>query len=659
MSRKQILSPGNLLGISVIGVVQFLAASCLAETAFLSEEQRALMDAQFRVHMNYFRSSDVVTSSGLPTSAYRHGARALYVSSGPAQWGYAIQAWIAAAERNIWSSNQATLQIRTALRTVQLMQIDSSQNHRGLFYASYVLRDWLGNDLSAPHHDDNLRISSLDNALFYASLTITKGWARRIGDGHLQNLADSVMRRMQLRAFLVPHASGPRLARVLDADTGLGMTDHWDVYADEGGVVAWIAYLSGAIQFDEYSLITRAQSREPRFWQSCSDIRHLVREAPFYNAMSVWSLRSLAGFPIGSFEGPLGIQSYFSPDSFVPAVRTHLAYGKCLGVDYPAFSDALTQTANGIPLVDRFTPANLNYEAPETLPGHVTPHAFFVPFAAGSDLDPDLRNQLFAYIKQLTVDSAGYYHGAGVTPFGFEVLASPFRDTAYLGADDGRGIFETLSHAYATLSMFTCLQLDEGKPTFYTLAAGVPGYVISVAQILSSLYGITEYTPNPVGVSITPVIGIYRFGSANTAYPPERTITIDKDHLRLGQNVLVLELANDKQPNPWLLWDHLSLHTDTGLLVWILGEDESSPTIDPTAWDEFDLVAPFVTDFHADHQPVQEFPGQLGAGSVPRLTIRFNLNGQESRRDVSLRLDTLLATHDDTPYFEMMISVNP
>ena len=191
------------------------------------------------------------------------------------------------------------------------------------------------------------------------------------------------------------------------------------------------------------------------------------------------------------------------------------------------------------------------------------------------------------------------------------------------------------------------------------MAAGVPGYENSVAQVLASLYARTAYTPNPVGVSITPVIGLYRFGSENTPYPPQRTITIDKDHLRLGQNVLVLELANDKQPNPWLLWDHLSLHTDTGEVIWILGEDESPPTFDVSAWDEFDLIGPFMTDFHADYQPVQEFPGQLGAGSVPRLTIRFDLNGQESRRDLSLHLDTLLATHDDTPYFEMKISVNP
>ena len=130
---------------------------------------------------------------------------------------------------------------------------------------------------------------------------------------------------MQLRQFLVSHASGPKLARALDADTGLGLATHWDVYADQGGVVTWIAYLSGAISYDEFRQITRAHSREPRFWQSCSDVRHLVREAPFYNAMSVWSLRSLAGFPIGAFEGPPGIQSHFSQDSFVPAVRTHLS----------------------------------------------------------------------------------------------------------------------------------------------------------------------------------------------------------------------------------------------------------------------------------------------------------------------------------------------
>ena len=193
MSEKRILSPGNLLSIAVLGIVQFLAGTCVAETAFLSEAQRTLLDAQFRAHMNYFRSSDVIASSGLPMSAYRYGARTRYASSGPAQWGYTIQAWIAAAERNIWSPYQAGLQIKTALRTLQLLQLDPSQNRRGLFYASYVLRDWQGNDLTHPYHDNNLQIRSLDNALFYASLTIAKGWARRIGDGNLADLASSVM----------------------------------------------------------------------------------------------------------------------------------------------------------------------------------------------------------------------------------------------------------------------------------------------------------------------------------------------------------------------------------------------------------------------------------------------------------------------------------
>lgn len=150
MSGKQTLSATNLLSFTALCIVHFIPAPCPAGIPFLTKAQRPLLDAQFRVHMNYFRSSDVVASSGLPMSAYRYGARTRYASSGPAHWGYTIQAWIAAAERNIWSPYQAGLQIKTSLRTLQLLQLDSSQNYPGLFYASYVLRDWQGNDLRAP-----------------------------------------------------------------------------------------------------------------------------------------------------------------------------------------------------------------------------------------------------------------------------------------------------------------------------------------------------------------------------------------------------------------------------------------------------------------------------------------------------------------------------
>ena len=451
-----------------------------------------MLEEMFRIHMTYFLSSEIITAFGFPMTAYKVGNRARFGYSNPTEWGYAWQAWIAAAERGVITRAQAVDRLEQALRVLDALQRDPHQSYQGFPYPFYKMTDSEGNDLIAPYRDPDPHIPSGDNALLYASLVIIEGWARRQGDEELETLAHQIRTRMNFRIFLRQGTYALFLAHTLNADRGTLSTSNWDIFADEGGVVAWIAFLSGSVTPAEYLWLTESQHHRSASWTSCEGETFTVREAAWFNAMFPWAVRSLAGFPIGEFDSPPEIANPFSKESFVPAVQAHLAYGDCLGVDHPAFSDAMSQAERGRGLVGWiqgwYIPPNLqDYDWGR--PHHAVPHALFVPFNALPDLPQPVKERLIAEILELKVDKAGYYHDSGLYPFGFEVIANPYKDDLdYQGADDGRGVFETLSHAYTVLSLFNALQLSDGGPTFVSFASEVPDYLEQLRMALRLVY---------------------------------------------------------------------------------------------------------------------------------------------------------------------------
>ena len=313
----------------VILVFLLFPFRCVSQ-AYLAPEEYALLTDLFATHLNYFLSPEVITSSGLPLTAYKVGNRARYNWSNPTEWGYAMQAWIAAAERGRISEEAAVNRITLMLDTMCILQLDPEQNHNGLFYPYYrVLDPNDGHDLAIPFHDHNLDIPSGDNALLYASLLIAEGWAKSIGNSLLQSQVRSIGNNMTFHMFLFSQGANLYLAHTKTANSG-ELKGKWDVYADEGGVVAWIAYLSGSVTFEEYKKLTESQKRQSASWASCIGESYTVQEAAWFNAMFTWSVRSLAGFPIGEFDAPGGARSLYSPNSLVPNVKAHLAYGDCL-----------------------------------------------------------------------------------------------------------------------------------------------------------------------------------------------------------------------------------------------------------------------------------------------------------------------------------------
>ncbi len=447
---------------------------------FLTSEQYTLLDEMLKTHLNYFLSSDAMTSSGFPLGAYREGNRGQYNYSNPTEWGYAILAWIVAADRGIISVTNASSRIEKSLDTMIRLQNDPSQSYRSLFYPYYYVTTPAGVDLTTPYHDANVFIPSIDNGFLYTSLLIAQGWANVNGLSTIETKALSISKKMNFRIFL--DARKEYLKHVVDATTGKQGSSQWDVYADEGGMMAWIIYVSDSITIDEYKNIISVMKKSPRQW---NDI--IVKEAAWFNAMFTWGVRSLSGFPVAKWE--TGLENQYSNASFANVVKAHLAFGNLRGVDYPAFSDAMTQPGG----VGFYTPPNLANEVPASVSAHATPHAFFIPFNIGPDLDPADINALITKIGDLKNDTAHYYHNGsdGHKPFGFEVTTSIIKNNAAYTPPVARFIFETLSAAYTVLSIDQGLNIHDGKPTFLYYAAKNTGYFTKVQNALSYLYSST------------------------------------------------------------------------------------------------------------------------------------------------------------------------
>jgi hypothetical protein len=469
--------------------------------------------------------------------------------------------------------------------------------------------------------------------------------------------AKEIKENMNFQMFLFQDGSqNTYLSHLINADTDALSPSKWDVFADEGGVVTWIAYLSGSISLDTFKALTVSQMRDSAVWQSCLEEIFDVEEAAWFNAMFTWGVRSLAGFSISTFDSPLGSSSRFSKYSLIPNIDAHLAYGDCLGVDYPAFSDAMSQSDGGVGLVGRFTPPNLAGQVPIDPPKHVTPHAFFIPFNAGPDLLPTTITRLISEIVELKNDQAGYFHDSGSYPFGFEVVVSPYsNDMAYDGADQGRQVFETLSQAYIILSLFNGLQLDDGNLTFYQFVTHVPNYEDILRQVLAYLYPQQIYLP----IILKPpcFVKVFRFGSGNSAYPEERNITINESCFHPGENTILLENANPPEENRWLFWDSLSLKDSTSKIIWKLGENEAPPDYSDDSFDEFDIAPPYNSHFYIDTMTDSEFPAELNDDSFSQVFIHFNLTESQANGDLTLFLDTLYATHTAVTYFDMKVQV--
>lgn len=491
--KTAMLIVGLLVVGGVVGLLLNGQQSAAQDLSYLSPDQVDVLEETFETHMNYFLSDKVIPRSGIPCTAYKAGDRARFGYSNPTEWGYAMQAWIAAAERDLVSVGWALERLTTAVATIEALQLDPTQTYNGLPYPFYKVVDSEGHDLPLPQREPDSNVPSGDDALLYSSLVIVQGWATARGHTGLAAAASDVSGRMDFRPFLRAQGNNLFIAHTLNADSDTLSPSNWDVFADEGGMVAWVAFANGSITLEEFKQVTRSQHRRSAHWTADSGETYVVQEAAWFNAMFPWAVRSLGGFPIQIAECPENTTSLFARESLVPTAGAHLALGDQLGIDHPAFSDAMSQARGDDGLVgwiqSWYMPPNLPGQVLRFVPTDVTPHALFVPLNAITELPEEQLGRWIEEVVELMTDEAEYYHATGEFAYGFEVTASPrANDLAYAGANDGRPVFETLSAGYTVLSLFNALQLSEGGPTFTWFARQVPGYDGKLQAVLAFLY---------------------------------------------------------------------------------------------------------------------------------------------------------------------------
>lgn len=451
-----------------------------APTPFLSASQMQMLAGILDVSLNYCLAPEVIGVSGLARTAYDDDAPLSYRHANITEWGYMMQAWFVAAERNKITRSEAVLKLHNALAGLEALRANGGEAYNGLFYNLYDVRAPNGTPLTVPTKlTGGAFIPSLDNALLTASLVVIEGWALHHGETALAQRAHAIWSTMDYRLFLVNTAGGGKaISHGYTPSTTSLLGSLYDVNSDEGGMMAWVAFLTNSITLEEFKVVCGAQKR----WHGKAG-GITVPEAPWFSAMFAWAVRQLGGFPAATRE--TGLRNRYA-ESFASATRGHLAQASRQGVFYPAYSDAMSQL-----YVGRYATPNLSGQ--ESVFAHIMPHALFVPLNIGPELNATTRATLLTKIEALMSDSAVYYH-AGVTghsPFGFEVVASPSRNAvgyAGVSGQGGRYVFETLSQFYVIGSIFNGLAAHAGTPSFVHFACEVPGYESKLQTALAALY---------------------------------------------------------------------------------------------------------------------------------------------------------------------------
>jgi len=150
-----------------------------------------------------------------------------------------------------------------------------------------------------------------------------------------------------------------------------------------------------------------------------------------------------------------------------------------------------------------------------------------------------------------------------------------------------------------------------------------------------------------------------------SAVPEFSTLETGRQDVPLGVILqpghYVLQVLNDTPPysNHWIEWDYLALKAGDGFL-WQIGQAETPPDLNytGTATDEFCQTADCPTRFEVAAGKIDErlFPKTLNDGSVPGITIGFDVPPEQISTDLILTLSTLYSSHvPDTRDFKMRV----
>lgn len=453
------------------------------------EAEVKFLDTILKDHYAFFRDPEEIIH-GLPLDALKRDNPKQLTDSNPCEWGYAMESWIVMVESGAIKQEEAVASMTTTLETLQTLQKDPDQFSNGLFFPYYHLRDRETGAKLFPRRTDYKELPCGDDALLYASLLLVQGWLKSRREFKLDALTADILGKMDFSHCVRMtdcNAAGNGLeasanssqadrfwsvALTFHADT-LKLNDYnWNVWADEGGLVAMIVALTGAANDDQYESIVRQQQK----YSPCANWEGItVGHAAFFNSIFTLPTRSMLGFGT-LFESPYYHE--FAVRSVLPSFRAHQKLKKKLGADYIGPSDAMSMMPRNH--AGRFfgsyaywPPNNLydcregrvikenqctwckgiQYEGLDDSFDLTVPHGNMAAFLVSSMME---RTQFQAWVedaKKLRTDFSKVY----LPGYGLEVMA-PSRRTphgaTFDGPYDGRGIWESLSQGYTVLSMY-------------------------------------------------------------------------------------------------------------------------------------------------------------------------------------------------------------
>lgn len=96
-------------------------------------------------------------------------------------------------------------------------------------------------------------------------------------------------------------------------------------------------------------------------------------------------------------------------------------------------------------------------------------------------------------------------------------------------------------------------------------------------------------------------------------------------------------------------------------LIWKIGNNEAPPDYTDKAFDEFDDNESLSSHYYVDTESINQFPYKINDGTFTKIYIHFNLTHEQANKNMTLFLDTILASHDSEvgriSGYNMMISV--
>jgi len=259
-AMKRINALLALIVMFIIGATLAMASVPLVSSLTANEE---FLCSVANDTWSYFNASTTSTTAsscynctvlghGFPRGSKDITSNSAGYSANVAEAGFYMSSVVSAYELGFIDSAAAMKKLRQTLDTLYYLQGNASESYKGLFY------QWYNTDSAKPKRTSDYRIPSVDNAWLALSLVAVNRFAYERGNATLENLSSAILKKMNF-SFLFnennalnqpsnneagdstnPYENNT-FAQYYDTSTSKYSGTFWNIYGDEGRIVAFAA----------------------------------------------------------------------------------------------------------------------------------------------------------------------------------------------------------------------------------------------------------------------------------------------------------------------------------------------------------------------------------------------------------------------------------